>query len=168
MNSELTTKLGYEKYDPEGKNSGDSRNGFYKRKLQTTVGELELNVPRDRLNNFQPSPIKKYKRDTDDIADIILKLYGTGLSDNEMKEIINSLIESNYSKSKISTMTESMLETVKNFKNKQISATYFAIFIDSTYVPLRRDTVQKEAINIVMGINPDGYKEILSYSISRF
>ena len=166
MKSELSAKLGYEKYEVQGKNSGDSRNGFYQRKLQTTVGELTLKIPRDRNNDFEPSPITKYKRDTDGIADIILKLYGTGLSDNEMKEIINSLIQSNYSKSKISTMTEALLEDVKKFKNRPIQSDYFAIYVDSTYVPLRRNTVQKEAINIVMGINNEGYREILGFSIT--
>lgn len=166
MKSELTEKLGYEKYDKDHKSIADSRNGFYKRNLQTTIGELELMVPRDRNNDFEPSAITRYKRDTSNIVDIILKLYGTGLSDNEMREIINSLIESNYSRSKISSMTEAILEDVKKFKNKPINEEYFAVFIDSTYLPLRRDTVQKEAVNIVMGITMEGYKEFLGFSIT--
>ena len=101
--------LGYAKYDPEGKNSGDSRNGSYERTIQTSVGPITVRVPRDRNGEYEPMALPKYQRRTDLVTSAILKLYSSGMTDEEMRLAIGSIYEANYSRSAISAITEPTL-----------------------------------------------------------
>lgn len=150
LKTELTSVLGYEKYDSAGDNY---RNGYYTRKLNTSVGEIEVDVPRDRNGKFESQTIPKYSRRTDFITSIILKLYGSNLSHDEITYTIESLYAHKYSKSTISNIVECLSEDVKKFKESPLESDYFCIYLDSTYIPVRRNTVEKEAVNIAYGIN---------------
>lgn len=167
LKNELTAFLGFEKNE-QGKacERGDSRNGSFKRELNTTYGPIHVEVPRDRNSEFRTKLFEPYKRSTESIADTVIKLYKANMTDSQIQEIIDSLYRHKYSKSTISIMTDAIEEDVKNFHNRKIDEEYFAIFLDATYVPLRRNTVEKESINIVMGIDMKGYPEILDFSIT--
>lgn len=82
---EARTLLGYGKYDPEGRNSGDFRNGFYERTLQTSVGPITVRVQRDRNGEYEPMALPRYQRWTDLVTSVILKLYSSGMTDEEMR-----------------------------------------------------------------------------------
>ena len=81
LQTEVRTLLGYGKYDPEGRNSGDSRNGSYERTVQTSVGPITVKVPRDRNGEYEPAALPKYQRRADLAASAILKLYSPGMTD---------------------------------------------------------------------------------------
>lgn len=166
LRSELTAMLGYDKYESDGKNSGDSRNGSYERTVQTSLGPLTISVPRDRNGRYEPIAIPRYKRRTDLVTSTIIKLYSSGMSDEEMRLAIGSIYEASYSRSAISSITDAVIEDVKKFSQKRLPKRLFAIFLDSTYVPLRRDSVTKEAINLAMGIDDEGVPMIIGYSIT--
>ena len=166
LKSELTAMLGYDKYESDGKNSGDSRNGSYERTVQTSLGPLTISVPRDRNGRYEPIPIPRYKRRTDLVTSTIIKLYSSGMSDEEMRLAIGSIYEASYSRSAISSITDAVIEDVKEFSQRRLPKRLFAIFLDSTYVPLRRDSVTKEAINLAMGIDDEGVPMIIGYSIT--
>ena len=166
LRSELTAMLGYDKYESNGKNSGDSRNGSYERTVQTSLGPLTINVPRDRNGRYEPIAIPRYKRRTDLVTSTIIKLYSSGMSDEEMRLAIGSIYEASYSRSAISSITDAVIEDVKKFSQRRLPKRLFAIFLDSTYVPLRRDSVTKEAINLAMGIDDEGVPMIIGYSIT--
>ena len=166
LKSELTAMLGYDKYESDGKNSGDSRNGSYERTVQTSLGPLTISVPRDRNGRYEPIAIPRYKRRTDLVTSTIIKLYSSGMSDEEMRLAIGSIYEASYSRSAISSITDAVIEDVKKFSQRRLPKRLFAIFLDSTYVPLRRDSVTKEAINLAMGIDDEGVPMIIGYSIT--
>lgn len=163
---ELTVFLGYEKNE-QGASAirGDARNGSYERRLGTTYGEITVSVPRDRNGEFETRLLPRGKRSTDDIGQTVLKLYRAGMTDSQIQEIVESLFHHRYSDSTISFMTDAVKEDVERFRKTKVKERYFALFADAIYVPLRRETVEKEAVSIVMGIDMEGYPEVLAFSI---
>ena len=167
LNCEFNTFIGYDKNEQgAAKELGNSRNGFYERDLKTTYGDIKIKVPRDRNAEFSTVLFEKHTRTTKNIPNLVLKLYKSGMTDYEIQEIIESLYSHKYSTSTISKIVDAVQADVDNFKKKPLKSDYFAIFMDSTYVPLRRDTVEKEAINIIMGIDMDGLPEVSAFSIT--
>lgn len=166
LGHELTAFLGYEKSEQgASKDCGNSRNGFYTRGLNTTYGPITLNVPRDRKGEFETGMFEKNKRSTTDIGQMILKLYSSGMTDGQIQEIVDALYSHKYSASTISVITDAIKEDVVNFKSRKINERYFALFADAIYIPLRRDTVDKEAVFIVLGIDFNGKPEVLAFDI---
>ena len=167
LQNELKSFLGFERNaQGKAKEKGDSRNGFYERKIMTKFGEIVAEIPRDRNGEYETKMFEPYKRNTRDISDLILKLYKSNLSDSEMQTIIESLLNKKYSTSTISSITDAVKEDVTKFNNRKLKEKYFALFLDATYIPLRRNTVDKEGVNILMGIDMDGYPEVLGFNIS--
>ena len=166
LRTEVQALLGYAKYDPEGRNSGDSRNGSYERTVQTSVGPITVKVPRDRNGEYEPAALPKYQRRTDLVTSVILKLYSSGMTDEEMRLAIGSIYEASYSRSAISAITDAVVADVKRFSERKLPKRLFALFLDSTYVPIRRGSVAKEAINIALGITDDGVPLVIGYSIT--
>jgi transposase-like protein len=109
LRTEMTDFLKYEKYDRQGFNAGNSRNRTYERKFQTTHGELNLVIPRDRNSEFESPIIPKYGRRDTSIEEIIVKLFQTGLTNNEIAYIAESLYSKKYSSQTISNITDQMI-----------------------------------------------------------
>ena len=166
LKHELTGFLNYEKWDRSGFNSGNSRNGYYERKMNTVHGELNLVIPRDRNGEFDSPLVPKYERRDTGTEELIVKLFNTGLTNAEISEIVECLYEKKYSRGTISNITDQVIANVEAFRKRPLSEAYAVIYLDATYVPLRRDTVQKEAIHIVLGITMDGTKEMLGYAVA--
>ena len=93
LRTEIKAILGYDRYDPSGKNSGDSRNGTYQRTIQTSLGPISVEVPRDRNGEYKPIAIPRYRRRTDLITSAVLKLYSSGMTDDEMRLAVSSIYE---------------------------------------------------------------------------
>lgn len=163
---ELTAFLGYEKSaQGASKELGNSRNGYYERMLNTSYGVIKVDVPRDRKSEFETGLFDRRKRSTQNIGQTILKLYSAGMTDSQIQEIVESLYGHKYSSSTISVITDAVKEDVERFSSRPIKEGYLALFADAIYIPLRRGTVEKEAVNIIMGIGMDGYPEVLAFSI---
>ena len=166
MSHELTAFLGYEMSEQGAAIlRGDARNGFYQRSVETAYGKITVSVPRDRNGEFETRLLPKGKRSTDDIGQTVLKLYKAGMTDAQIQEIVEALFHHKYSDSTISYMTDAIKKDVEKFAQRSVKERYFALFADAIYVPLRRETVEKEAVSIVMGIDMDGYPEVLAFSI---
>ncbi|MDY0243076.1 MAG: IS256 family transposase [Rhodospirillaceae bacterium] len=163
---ELTSHLNYERYERSGLSENNSRNGSYERKLQTTHGELNLVIPRDRNGEFDSPLVPKYERRDTKTEDLIVKLFQTGLTNAEISEIVESLYEKKYSRTTISNITERIVADVEAFRKRTLSSEYAVVYLDATYVPLRRDTVRKEAVHIALGITMEGVKEMLGYAVA--
>lgn len=125
-----------------------------------------MDVPRDRNGECKPIAIPRYRRRTDLIASTVLKLYSSGMTGDEMRLAISSIYEAHCSRSTISSITDAVAEDVRGFSKRPIPRRLFAIFLDSTYVPLRRDAVAKEAINVALGITDDGTPLFIGFSIA--
>lgn len=163
--NELTVFLDYEKYDVIGYNSGNSRNGYYSRSLQTKYGEININVPRDRNGEFKQQTVPTYDRRTDSLETTILQLYSRGVTTSEIADLIEKMYGHAYSKQTISNITKAVKVNVEAFHNRTFDKRYAALYCDATMLNVRRDSVAKEALHIIIGITEDGHKDILDYRL---
>ena len=166
MKSELTEVLKYEKYSPDGHNTGNSRNGSYKRSFETKYGKLEnLNIPRDRNNEFKQQLIPPYSRRDGWLEDMVIQLYANGVSTREIGSIIEKLYGHSYSATTVSNITDIAIEEVEKWHQRPLSKRYSVLFIDALSVKLRRDTVANDSVYFILGVDEEGYREILDFFI---
>ncbi|HFX3844212.1 TPA: IS256 family transposase [Enterococcus faecium] len=166
LQAELTAFLDYEKYDRAGFNSGNSRNGNYLRSFRTEYGELNLVIPRDRNGKFSQQTLPAYKRTNDSLETTIIQLFQKGITMSEISELIEKMYGHHYTPQTISNMTKIVSEDIIAFKERSLESRYSVIFMDATHIPLKRQTVSKEAVYIVIGIRLDGTKEVLGFSLT--
>ncbi|HGF8246314.1 TPA: IS256 family transposase [Enterococcus faecium] len=166
LQAELTAFLDYEKYDRAGFNSGNSRNGNYSRSFRTEYGELNLVIPRDRNGKFSQQTLPAYKRTNDSLETTIIQLFQKGITMSEISELIEKMYGHHYTPQTISNMTKIVSEDIIAFKERSLESRYSVIFMDATHIPLKRQTVSKEAVYIVIGIRLDGTKEVLGFSLA--
>ena len=162
---ELTSFLDYERYDPIGYNSGNSRNGSYTRKLKTRFGEITVEIPRDRNGEFKQHTVPSYKRSTEDLESMIIQMYQRGITTSEISHLIERMFGMHYTPQTISNMTQVLSDQVHAFHTRCISSRYVSLYLDATYLSLRRDKVAKEAVHMIVGITDEGIKEILDYRL---
>lgn len=166
LESELTAILGYDSY-VRFNNSGNYRNGEYTRRLDTQFGQINVRVPRDRNGQFHQSLIPSYTHRIDSLETTIIQLYEKGITTREIADLIEKMYGSHYSPTTISNITKVVDEQVTAFHSRPIfHSQYVCLFLDATYIPLRRDAVQKEAVHIALGITSSGEKEILDSLIA--
>jgi len=166
LQAELTAFLDYEKYDRNGFNSGNSRNGNYSRTFKTEYGELNLTIPRDRNGEFSQQTLPAYKRTNDSLETTIIQLFQKGITMAKISELIEKMYGHHYTPQTISNMSKLVSEDVLAFKERTLEANYSVIFMDATHIPVKRQTVSKEAVYITIGIRLDGTKEVLGFTIA--
>lgn len=164
--TELTAFLDYEKYDRIGFNSGNSRNGSYGRKLHTEYGDLNIQIPRDRNGEFKQQTVAPYKRSNDTLESFVIHMFQKGVTTSEIAGLIEKMYGHHYTPQTISNMTKTMTEQVEAFNKRTLSARYVCVYLDATFIPVRRETVSKEAVYLAVGIREDGTKEVLAYTIA--
>lgn len=162
---ELSEFLGYEKHSVDGYNTGNSRNGYYARDLDTKYGKIHLSIPRDRNGDFSQKLIPDYSRRTDDLETTIITLYRKGITTREISDLVEKLYGHYYSPATVSNLSKAMADQVKEFHSRQLSSRYVVIFMDATYLNVRRDSVAKEPLHVLLGITPDGTREVLDYEL---
>ena len=164
--TELTAFLDYEKYDRIGFNSGNSRNGSYDRTLHTEYGDLLVTIPRDRNGEFKQQTVAPYKRTNDTLESFVIHLFKKGVTMAEIADLIEKMYGHHYTRQTISNMTQVMGEQVEAFNKRELCSRYICVYLDATYIPVRRETVSKEAVYIAVGIREDGSKEVIAYTIA--
>lgn len=164
LDLELTTFLDYDYYARS--DNSDSRNGSYFRTLQTKFGALRIKVPRDRLSKFYPAILPRNKQSTDTLVHKVQELYRLGFTNQDISQVMDDMYGAHYSKSTVSVMAKKFQANIEAFKNRTLSKQYAVVYLDATFMSLRRDTVAKEAVHIAIGVTPEGNKEILAYSIT--
>ena len=160
LQAELTAFLDYEKYDRNGFNSGNSRT------FKTEYGELNLTIPRDRNGESSQQTLPAYKRTNDSLETTIIQLFQKGITMAEISELIEKMYGHHYTPQTISNMSKLVSEDVLAFKERTLEANYSVIFMDATHIPVKRQTVSKEAVYITIGIRLDGTKEVLGFTIA--
>jgi len=166
LQQELTEFLKYDKCSYEGRNSGNSRNGYYTRNYETRYGVIEdLHIPRDRKGEFKQQLIKPYSRREDWLKNLIIKMYSKGMSTRDIANLIEKLYGPSYSATTISNITDVALEEVNKWHNRELKSRYSIIFIDALSVKIRRDTVANDSVYVILGIDENGYREILDFVI---
>jgi transposase-like protein len=166
LKGELTEFLNYDKYDSAGKNSGNSRNGNYSRNFQTKYGIIEkLEVPRDRNNDFQTALFEPYKRRDDWLEQTVIQMYARGLSTRDIANLIEQMYGQKYSATSVSNLTDIAVKEINQWKNRPLEKRYSVLFIDALSIKIRREHVGNESAYIIIGINEEGYREILDFYI---
>ena len=166
LESELTAFLGYNPYERDGWNTGNSRNGAYYRKVDTQFGQIEIKVPRDRNGEFHQHTMPDYKRHTDVLEQTVIKLYSKGVTTREIADLIEKMYGGYYSPAMVSNISKEMIPKVEAYYQRHLSDKFFCVYLDATYIPLKRVTYEREAVYIAIGIKPNGHKEVIDYCIA--
>lgn len=166
LESELTAFLGYNPYERDGWNTGNSRNGAYYRKVDTQFGQIEIKVPRDRNGEFHQHTMPDYKRHTDVLEQTVIKLYSKDVTTREIADLIEKMYGGYYSPAMVSNISKEMIPKVEAYHQRHLSDKFFCVYLDATYIPLKRVTYEREAVYIAIGIKPNGHKEVIDYCIA--
>ena len=162
MQAELSNHLGYEKHDPTGNNSGNSRNGVTTKTLKGDFGEMELETPRDRNGTFEPIMIGKGQRRFEGFDDKIISMYARGMSTRQIQGSLEEIYQVELSPTSISNVTDAVSDLVKQWQNRPLDSNYAIIWLDALYVKLRDGGhVVNKAVYMAMGLNMKGHKEVL-------
>src|SRR3954468_3775000 len=162
MNAELTHHLGYQKNDPQGRGSGNSRNGTSRKKLKGDFGEVEIEVPRDREGEFEPKIVGKHQRRFDGFDDKILSMYARGMSTREIQGNLEEIYKVEVSASLISEVTDAVFEELQQWQNRPLEAIYPIVYLDALFVKMRHEgRVENRAVHVAVGVGIDGYKDVL-------
>lgn len=162
MDAELTDHLGYEKHDPAGHNSGNSRNGKSRKKLKGDFGEIELETPRDRNGTFEPKIVPKHQTRFTGFDDKILSMYARGMTTREIQAHLQEIYGVDVSPGLVSNVTEAVQDEVRAWQNRPLEPIYPIVYMDALYVRMRDNGhVQNRAVYVAIGVNLDGKKEVL-------
>ena len=162
LQAELTTHLGYEKHDPEGHNSGNSRNGSSSKRLKGEFGTVEIEVPRDRQASFDPKLVAKGQTRFAGFDDKILSLYARGMTTREIQGHLEEMYQVEVSPTLISNVTDAVIEEVKAWQTRPLDAIYPIAYLDALVVKMRTEgRVENRAVYVAIGINLEGQKEVL-------
>ena len=162
LEAEMDDELGYGKHDVAGNNSGNSRNGSYKKTLKSELGAVELSIPRDRNGDFEPKIIPKNERTADGIEDKILALYAAGMTTRDVAAQIKTLYDVEISNEFVSNVTNRIMPLVSEWQTRPLESTYSFVFMDAIHYKVREDKhVVNKAAYVVLGVNMDGEKDVL-------
>lgn len=162
LEGEMDSHLGYEKHSPEGTNSGNSRNGKTSKTVKTTLGEVELEVPRDRNSSFEPVLVPKRSRKVEAIEDIIISLYARGMTVRDIEAQIREVYGYNISDSTISNVTAKVQTLVTEWQNRPLSSMYYVVWMDGIVFKVRQNgKVINKTVYLAVGLNSEGHKEML-------
>jgi transposase-like protein len=167
LKSELTQQLGYDKHSSDGVNSGNSRNGSYKKKIRTTQGQIELNIPRDRNGEYEPIIVPKGQTTTEKIESVITSLYSRGMTTEDITNQIHEIYGLEVSKTFISDITNKMMPAIHEWQNRPLDHTYYIVWLDCISFKIRHDNkIVNKSIYIVIGLKTSGIKEVLGIWMS--
>ena len=162
MQAEMKEHLGYEKHDPAGAHSGNSRNGVTRKTLIGDFGEVEIATPRDRNGEFEPQIVRKHQTRWTGFDDKILSLYARGMTTREIQGHLEEMYQVEVSPSLISEVTDGVMDEVRTWQNRPLEPFYGVVFLDALYVKMRHEgRVENRAVYVALGINLEGRKEVL-------
>jgi putative transposase len=162
MGAELTHHLGYEKHDPAGHNSGNSRNGSSSKTVKGEFGEMVIETPRDRNGTFEPQLLKKHQTRFDGFDDKILSMYARGMSTREIQGHLQEMYGVEVSPTLISDVTDAVVDEVKAWQSRPLEPIYGIVFLDALYVKMRHEgRVENRAVYVAIGVDLEGRKDVL-------
>jgi putative transposase len=161
LEEELTAFLKAEPYTRTEERRG-YRNGYKPRTLKTRVGQLELMVPKDREGRFQTELFEKYQRSEKALVLSIMEMYIQGVSTRKVKKITEELCGLEISKSQVSTLVKGLDKDVQKWRMRPLTKRYPYLVVDARYERIRRDgSIIPQGVLIVVGIDAEGYREVL-------
>ena len=166
LESELEEHLGYENYE-RSKNS-NSRNGKKEKLIRSKYGEIPITVPQDRESSFEPKIVAKRQKDITSIENKIIGMYAKGMTTRQISEQVEDIYGFEASETMISNITNRLLPEIEEWQSRPLSTVYPIVFIDAVHFSVRDNhIIKKLAAYIILGINDEGRKEVLSISIGE-
>ena len=167
LQGEMNNHLGYSSNDKGPKKTDNRRNGYTKKTLKTTQGEVEIESPRDRDGTFEPVIVPKRKKDVSAIEEKVLAMYARGMSQRDISSTIEDIYGFSISHEMISDITDTILPELEEWRNRPLKKCYPFLFVDCMYVSLRQEYEVKEcAVYVILGYDLRGKKEILGLWLS--
>ena len=168
LEAEMDVHLGYKKHSNEGDNSGNSRNGYSKKKILTHDQNVELNIPRDRNSEFEPEIVPKYSKRLPLFNDQIISLYSRGMTTRDIQAHLNEIYGVDVSPELISRVTDAVHDDVRAWRTRLLERTYPIVYLDALRVNSRQNGKnENKALYLALGINMDGKKEVLGFYLSE-
>ena len=168
MGAEMDDHLGYEKHANDGKNSGNSRNGYSQKTLKGNFGEVEIKTPRDRNATFEPQLIKKGQTRITDFDNQILALYAKGMTTRDIADTFKEMYDADVSHTLISKITDAIIDEVLAWQNRPLNAVYPILYLDCIVVKCHQDKrVINKSIYLALAIDCEGRKELLGLWIAE-
>ena len=168
LGAELSDHLGYEKGDPAGRGTGNSRNGYSDKTVLSEDGEIDIAVPRDRTGTFDPLIVPKGERRLEGFDDRIVSLYARGMTVREIRGHLQELYGVAVSPDLISRVTDAVLEEVREWQNRPLDAVYPVVFFDALRVKIRDEgLVRNKAVYVALALTAEGEKEVLGLWIEQ-
>lgn len=169
LDGELDDELGYSKYDYKNKDTNNSRNGYSKKTMHTSYGDMDLDIPRDRNGEYEPQVIKKYQNTiTQDMEEKIISMYAKGMTTSDIESHFQELYGIDVSDSTISRITDKVLPIVKEWQERPLEDVYAVVYLDAIHFHVRSEgRIVKKAVYIALGIDMDGRRDILGMYVGE-
>ena len=163
LDAEMDEQLGYERYDVQGKETDDSRNGHSKKALQTSFGDTTIQVPRDRKGEFEPAIRRKNQTSiSQDVEAKIISMYAKGMSTTDIGDHIRDIYGIEVSESTVSRITGKVLPEAREWQQRPLESAYAVMFMDAIHYHVRSEgQIVKKAVYIAIGIDLSGRKDVL-------
>ena len=163
LEGELEEELGYSKYDYRNKETDNSRNGYSEKTLKTSLGDMDISVPRDRKGEFDPQMVKKNQTSlSGDIEEKILSMYAKGMTTSDIEGHIRHIYGIGISDSTISRITDKIMPVVKEWQMRPLESVYAVVFLDAIHFHVRSEgQIVKKAVYVAIGLRLDGVREVL-------
>ena len=164
MEAEMDNHLGYSK--SERSDSDDYRNGYKTKRINSTYGNMDIHVPQDRKSTFEPQIVKKRQKDISDIDQKIISMYAKGMTTRQISDIIDDIYGFEPSEGFISDVTDKILPQIEDWQNRPLNDVYPIVYIDAIHYSVRDEgVIRKLAAYVILGINTNGMKEVLSINV---
>ena len=168
MNVEVKDLLGYEINNPIGNNTGNSRNGTSKKTILTEIGDIDINIPRDRNGEYEPKIIKKHQRRFDGFDDKIISMYARGMTTRDIQGHLKDIYGVEVSPDLVSNVTDDVLKDVKEWQNRLLDKIYPVVYFDALVVNGRTEgKAAKKSVYIALGLDMQGKKDVLGLWIGE-
>ena len=168
LETELSEHLGYEAYEVKGRNSGNSRNGRYGKKLRTSAGETRIQVPRDRTGEFEPQVVKKQVANTNELEEKIIGMYAKGMSVRGIQDTLQELYGVEVTPTTLSAITDKVWGLVEEWQNRSLADIYPIVYLDAIHIKLRHEgKVENIAVYTVLGVDLEGQRDILGHWVGN-
>ena len=166
LEAEMDNHLGYSK--SERSDNSNSRNGYKTKQVRSSMGEFSIEVPQDRESTFQPQVVQKRQKDISEIESKIIAMYGKGFTTNQISETVQDIYGFDVSDGFISDVTDRILPRIEEWQNRPLCACYPIVYIDAIHFSVRDNgMVKKMAGYVVLGVNSEGMKEILTIEVGE-
>lgn len=162
LQAELDEHLGYKKNEIKGNNSGNSRNGSTTKTVRSTMGNMELDVPRDRNGEFEPIIVKKHQRDISEFDERIISMYAKGMTTRDIQEHVQDIYGAEISPAMVSMITDKVESLVIEWQNKPLESIYAIVYFDAIHYKVRDNgKIVSKAAYTCLGVDLEGHKDIL-------